>query len=513
MAVRAALGASRGRLVRQALLEAMLPGVAGGALGVALAVVLLQVVQVLGASLMPRLDEVAIDWRVMALTAAVSIGCGILCGLAPALHRSRTALAEALHDGARSMVRGRTARRTQDALVVTQVALAMVLLIGSGLLAGSFLRLTLVQPGFDPSGVVAGKVTLLRPPLGPDASEEEQAAANAAFVARRNDFFRSLTERVSAIPGVEQVGLSWSLPLSEFWFSSEMAAADLPDPGSAAPTIHGSVVDSAYFGTIGLPLLAGRTFTAEDGPSAPPVIVISRALANLFWPGAEAVGRRVLVGDERNSHTVVGVVGDTHLQSLAQPVVPMYYQPLSQVGWPAEAFIVVRGSAPPASLVPPMRQALTALDPTLPLTDVTIGDALVERAVSAPRLRAVVLAVLGAFAVLLAVVGLYGVVALGVAERTREIGLRRALGAPDAEVVGLIVRGGLGLAMTGTVIGLAAAWMLSRYVAGLLYGVSATDAVTFGAAAAGLLVVALVASAIPARRAARVDPIDCLRVS
>jgi predicted permease len=513
MAVRAALGASHGRLVRQAMLEAMLPGIVGGILGVALALGLLRVVEVLGASLMPRLDEVNIDWRVMALTAVAAIGCGILCGLAPALHGTRTALAEALHDGTRSVMRGRTARGVQDALVVTQIALALVLLVGSGLLAGSFLRLTSVQPGFDPSGVVAGKVTVPRPPLGANATEAEQAAEAARFVAQRNDFFRAFSERVASIPGVEHVGLSWSLPLSDFWFSSEMVAADLPDPGRKAPTIHGSVVDSAYFRTIGLPLLSGRTFSAADGATSPPVIVISRSLAELFWPGADAVGRRVLVGDERDPHTVVGVVGDTHVRSLAQPVAPMYYQPLSQVAWPAEAFVVVRGSAPPASLVAPMRAALTALDPTLPLTDITIGDALVERTVSAPRLRAAVLAVLGAFAVLLAVVGLYGVVALGVAERTREIGLRRALGARDGEVVGLIVRGALRLAVAGTVIGLTAAWMLSRYVASLLYGVAPTDVVTFSLAATGLLVVTILASLVPARRAARVDPIDCLRVS
>jgi predicted permease len=505
MAIRAAMGASRRRLVRQVLLESLIPSLAGGALGVGLAAVLLRVVHILGANQLPRLDEVALDWRILLATTVAAIGCGLLCGLVPARQATRASLAETLQEGSSAVVRGRGARRTQEGLVIAQVSLTVVLLIGAGLLATTFMRLTAVSPGFDPSGVAAGHVSI-RSLAGGD----EQGAA-AGWLERRDAFFTELRDRVRAIPDVEEAGLTWSLPFSGQGFSTRFAPAESPDLGDETPAIDGSVVDEDFFSTMRIPLFAGRTFTAADRADAPEVVILSEALARRLWPDGNAVGRRVRRGNEGHVLTVVGVVGDTRQRSLAQPVVPMFYQPLAQAPWPAELFVVARGSVPPATLVPRLRAALHQMDPSLPLTNVSVGDGLIAATVAGPRFRATVLAILGGFALLLAVVGLYGVVSLGVAERTREIGLRRALGAGDGAVVGLVVRGGLRLALAGVVLGVAAALLLTRFLASLVHGVSPTDAVTFMGAAAILLLAAAIGSAIPASRAARVDPVECLR--
>jgi predicted permease len=499
MAVRAALGASRGRLARHALAEATLVSLGGGLLGVALAQGIARLVVRFGSGQLPRLEEITLDARVLGVSLLVTLGCGILCGLAPALQVGRDSLAAWTRVSA-GVVGASGRHRVQNALVVAQFALTVVLLIGAGLLAASFVRLTAVEPGFDPSGVVAGQVSI------PSAQMRDGVTA-------RDRLFGELARRVRALPGVSSVGLTFSLPFSSAGFSSQMLPDATPGDVEQAPSIQGSVVAGDYFAAMGMTLLQGRDFTADDRSDAQRVILVSRALADRFWPGQDPIGRRVREGNgPEDVATVIGMVSDVHQQSLATPPVPMFYLPLAQAGpWASALYLVARSSDAPEALVPLIRRELAAVAPGLPLAHVAVADALIRRTVAAPRFRALAFSLLGAFAVLLAVAGVYGVVSLGVAERTREIGVRLALGADRSRVTAMVVRRGVILAAIGVLLGLLGATAATRVLDSLLFGVPPRDLWTFAGAAMALVAIAAMASFIPARRAARVDPLVALR--
>jgi putative ABC transport system permease protein len=498
MAVRAALGASRGRLARGALAEAALIAFGGGVLGVALARGVTGLVVIFGAGQLPRLQEITLDGRVLLVSLVVSIGCGLVCGLAPAVQVGRDSLAAWSRTAPVTGPAGR--HRLQDALVVAQFALTAVLLIGAGLLARSFIRLTAVEPGFDPGGVAAGSVAVPRMTM-------------QAGVAARDQLLIQLLERVRALPGVTSAGLTYSLPFSTAGFSSQM----LPDGALAdvdnAPAIQGSVVAGDYFAAMGIAFVRGRGFTDEDRADAPRVIIVSAALADRFWPGEDPLGRRVREGDDpADISTVVGVVRDVHQRSLASAPEAMFYLPLKQAGpWASQLFVVARSSGAPEALVPLMRRALREVAPDTPLTRVAVADELIRRTMAAPRFRALAFTLLGGFAILLAVAGVYGVVSLGVAERTREIGVRLALGADGTRVAALIVRRGVALASMGVFLGLLAAAGATRVLESLLFGVAPGDLLTFAGASMALVALAAASSFLPARRAARVDPVIALR--
>ncbi|HSA57112.1 MAG TPA: ADOP family duplicated permease [Gemmatimonadaceae bacterium] len=497
MAVRTALGATRGRLLRHLMTESTVLAVAGGVLGVMLSTVLCRLVVAFGANQLPRLHEIRLDAAVLAAATAVTLLAALVCGLAPALQLGRTSLVMSMRLRGDSAVRARR-YRLQDGLVVVQLALSVVLLVSAALVGRSFLRLTAIAPGFDPEGVVAGRVAY-------------RASPQDTGLAGRDRFFEELTRRVGALPGVTVAGLTFSLPFSEQWFSTQMLPEDAPGRVDDAPAIKGSVVDGAYFSAIGMPLVRGRAFGPDDRAGAPRALIVSRSLAERFWPGQDPIGQRVR-DDETDRLTVVGVVGDVHQSSLAEEPAPMYYVPLTQAGsWASVLFVVARSAADPAPLVPLIRSELRAINPALPLTQVATAGALIDRTIAAPRFRALTFTVLGAFAVLLAVAGIYGIVSLGVAERTREIGVRLALGAERGRVIAMVVGRGMRLSLAGVGLGVVGAVAATRTLESLLFGVTARDLPTFAAASAALLVVAVAASYLPARRASRVDPLVSLR--
>lgn len=498
LAVRTALGATRGRLLRQLLTESVLLSAGGGLAGVALAYGLHRLVLHFGAGQLPRLHEISIDGTVLLLTAGTAIVCGLICGLAPALHAGSEALAQSARGEAGSH-RGRGARhRLQDGLIVLQFALTAVLLIGTGLVGASFLRLTAVEPGFDPAGVVAGRLSI--------------SASTPDALAARERLLTALAARVVALPGVVASGATYSLPFTNFGFSSQMLPEGTVGDVDESPTIQGSTVLGDYFAAIGVPLLSGRNLGPEDRSDAPRVMIVSRSLADRFWPGRDPLGQRVRDGNDADDvATVVGVVADVHQRSLAEPPAPMFYVPLSQAPWSNQMHLVVRTTGDPAALVPLIRRELRAIDPALPLKDVTVASQLIERTVAAPRFRALAFLVLGVFAVILALAGVYGIVSLGVTERRREIGVRMALGAGSRGVIALIVRRGVMLALVGVVVGLAGAVAATRVLASFLFGVAPHDAVIYLGVAIALLFVAATASLLPARRAAQIDPLISLR--
>ncbi len=514
LAVRRALGASPGRLTRQLLTESSVLAVAGGVLGVGVAAALLRILMSLRPGDLPRLSEVGIDPAALAFTAFLSIACGIAFGSAPALLGSKHDLGQSLKEGGQAAGIGRLGRRLQETFVVAQVALAIVLSIGAGLLVNSFARLTSMELGFDPTNVVAARVTLVRPEMemSPDRSEEEMMELMWAWTQERARFFEELERRVAGIPGVQDVGLAYGLPFGGYSFSRVFVpeGMDVPDD-EKRPMARGNVIEGEYLRAMGIPLLRGRGFSATDRRDAPFVVVVNQAMADLYWPDQDPVGKRMRIGNSGPWTTVVGVAADVRQRSLAEELQPLYYRPLAQAAWPEGLFIVARATTSADELVSQIRQHVWALNPELPLTDVTTASDLVSRSVAEPRFRTLVLFTFGAFAVALALMGIYGVIAYAVAERSREIGVRMALGARRAIIMRMILGRGMRLTAIGITLGVAGALGLTRFLSGMLFGVTPYDAPTFVAAVIVLMAIAALACYVPARRAARVDPLTSLR--
>ncbi|HYN20289.1 MAG TPA: ABC transporter permease [Thermoanaerobaculia bacterium] len=502
LAVRAALGASRTRLVRQMLTETALLFLAGGALGLLLAYWGVGVLVAMNEENLPRAQEIGVDRTVLAFTFLVSLATGLLFGLVPALSATGGRLYEALKEGGRAMAGGVYGRLVRNLLVGVEVALALVLLIGAGLLIQSFARLSGVQPGFRPGGVLTARISI--PELKyPD--EERQAL-----------FYEALLERLSTIPGVEQAASIYPLPLggSNMILAFNVEGRPAPPP-SETPSAYVRMISSGYFRAMGIPMRRGRDFDSRDRGDSEPVVIVSETMAKRIWPGENPIGRRFTFGDPADEEDpgwrrVVGVVADVRHDSLdAEPTSEAYW-PQSQ-GPSTQATLVLRTSGDPAQLATPLREAVREMDRDLPLEQVQSMEQVVADALAQSRFKTLLLGLFAGLALVLAAIGVYGVVSYSVAQRTHEMGIRLALGARRAQVLQLVVVQGMRLVLIAAAVGLAAAFYLTRFLREQVYGVSATDPLTFVVVPLVLLTVALLANWLPALRATRVDPLEALR--
>jgi putative ABC transport system permease protein len=445
------------------------------------------------------LEGVGVDYRVLWFTLVVSLLTGLIFGLAPALESSRLNLNEALKEGGRGEIGDGRSNRLRSLFVVAEIALALILLIGSGLMIKSFLRLQEVDPGFRTDNLLTLKVLL----------PEEKYKEPEQIVA----FFRQTLERLRALPGVKDASAASYLP-----FTGLAAATDFTIEGRPAPPPgqgHGvdvRVIDPGFFQTMGIPLLKGRTFTEREATQASNVVIINETMARQYWPGEDPIGKRVVIDmtDPLVPSEIVGVVGDVKHEGLDKEVRAMAYWPHPQLPYPFMN-LVIRTQSDPAGLVAAVEREVQAIDKDQPITDVHTMEELLSESVSRTRFSTFLLSIFAAVALVLAAVGIYGVMAYAVTQRTHEIGIRMALGAQASDVLKMVVGQGMILALIGVGVGLIAALALTRVISSLLYGVSATDPVTFGAIALLLAGVALVACLIPARKAAKVDPMVALR--
>jgi len=497
LAVRTALGAGRATLLRQLLVESLVLVATGGAAGLLIGAWGIDLIRLSIPAVMPRIETIGLDWTVVLFVVVVTLGSGVLFGLTPALLVSRSRLTGALHQGGRG---GRGERpRLRAALVVAEVALGLALLVGAGLLVRSFDALTRVDPGFRAEGVLSGRMTF------PSARfPERQRVAGLVGV---------VIDRLEARPDVASAGAVSVLPLSGGQIDVSFAVEGrLPEPGREPATDY-RVATPGYFRTVGIPLVQGRLFTRSDDGAAPKVALINEELSERYFPGEDPIGRRLRIGDVRSDDspwwTVVGVVGSVRDNALDRTPDSEVYVPAAQQ--PARAMtLVVRSSGPPAagveSLAEPLRAAVWAVDREQAISQVVPVEELVSGSLAPARFLAGLLGAFALLALVLAVVGVYGVMAYSVGRRTREIGVRMALGARPGDVLGLVLRQGAVLAGLGLVVGLLVAYTLTESLGSLLFGVSPHDPATFAVVAAVLAASVLAASALPARRAARVDP-------
>ena len=493
LAVRTALGAGRGRVLRQLLTENVTLGLAGGALGLLLAYWGTRALVAARPESIPRLDEIGIDAGVVAFTLGMSLATGVVFGIIAALQRRSERPAALLRSGGRDTSGGRRGGAMRSGLIVAETALSVMLLIGAGLLGRSFLELTAVDPGFDQERAIAVRVSL-------PATVYEDAAS-------RRSFFSRLRERLRSIPGVTAVGGASALPLAGGGDVLAFSIEGRERSPDQVWEIRSLSVTPGYFEAMGIPLRRGRLLTEQDRVEAPSVIVINQAAADRWFEGEDPVGRRLLIGEPWE---IVGVVDDVKQYGLARGTNPEIYVPHEQ--WSVEALhMVVRTSGDPLSLGGPIRSEIHALDPELPADRLTTLASIVDESVAQPRFYAILLAIFAVAALLLAGVGLFGVVSYSVSRRTRDIGLRIALGARPEQVLKLVVGRALLLVAGGLGIGALGALVLTRVLRSQLFGVSAGDPLTYGAVAAALAAVALVASYLPARSATRVDPMIALR--
>ncbi|HEX6901330.1 MAG TPA: ABC transporter permease [Thermoanaerobaculia bacterium] len=510
MAVRAALGGTRRDVAGLFLSEGALLGLLGGAVGLGLAAAGVRLLVSLRPPGIPRLEEIGVDLTVFAFTVLLSLLAGLGCGGFAALRYGRRGLAAVLQEGGRGGTAGRERHFARNALVVTQMALALLLLICSGLAARSFWHLRNVNPGFDPQGVLTLRLDL-------PETKYKDATATGRFV-------EQLLERVGGVAGVVSVGTVAPLPLSGDDSRSGYTFKDFPLPENQVPPILGNRYASpGYFEAIGIPVVEGRVFDRFDPERPPAEVVVSQALAQRFWPGKSAVGRQLVSGrvtdpGEYRWYTIVGVVGSVQQRSLdEEPDQAVYYpvvRPALSEGEPyaPRSFsLVVRGRIEPTALVKPVRDAIWSLDPNLALAEVHPLEDVVERSMTRTSFTMLLLIIAAAVALLLGAVGIYGVISYVVSHRTREIGVRMALGASRRDVSRMVLREGLAITLLGIGIGLAAALAATRLMAALLYGVSPTDPATFAAVPVLLAGVALLASWLPARRASTVEPLEAIR--
>jgi putative ABC transport system permease protein len=498
MAVRGALGAVRARVIRQLLTEHLLLATAGGAGGLLLGWAGVTLVTRLGPSSIPRLADAHLDGRLFLFVFLVSAVTGLLFGLAPAVRASGSNLNTPLVEGGRGGTAGRSGRRLRDGLVVAEVALAVVVLIGAGLLMRSFLSLRTADPGFRADGLLTFRIPL--------------QGSRYAAPERRIALFAQMAERISSLPGVRSVGAVNSLPLTGLGVGATFAVEGRPAPApELRPMALLRTVTPDYFRTMKIPLLAGRELHAGDMSQSGPVVVVNRTLARRFWPDGNPIGGRLII-DLANKVTpeIVGVVGDVRPDRLEGEEWPTIYNPYPQAPAPAME-MVVRTTGPPLSLASAAQHEVHRLDPDQPVARVRTMDAVVDEAIAGARFHAVLLTVFAEIAFLLAAVGIYGVMAYDVSERTREIGIRMAMGAQGRDVLQLVLGHAARLAACGIALGLAIAFALTRLMATMLYGVKATDAYTFAGISLLLGAVALASSYLPSRRAMQVDAVTALR--
>lgn len=501
IAIRLSIGAGRARLVRQLMAESLVLALGGGALGVALAASGVSALHRLAPRGLPRLDEIGIDGRVLAFTLLVSVASAIVFGLAPGLAASRAALAESLKQGGRGGD-ARSHGRARGVLVVAQVSFSVLLLIGAGLLIRSFDLLGRVNPGFQapPERVL----TLVVSPNG--TRYRERAALNA--------YWERLLDRMRALPGVEAASIAITMPPDRLSFTDGFEIQGKPTPpGIDNPAVPVPFVSQDYFKTLGIPLVRGRWFDNRDTQDAPPVTIISEAMARQYFPNEDPVGQRLKHGGRmlNNSYMeIVGVVGDVRYEGLDRQIRPVYYEASTQ-STARPMWLLLRTSGSALSMAPAVRQAIRELDPDVPVARVSTMASALSETVSVPRFRSLLMTIFAAASLLLAAIGIYGVISYSVSQRTQEIGVRMALGATSANVRRLVIGQGSRLALAGIALGLGGAFALTRVLKQMLFGVAPTDIPTFAGVGAILGATALLASLIPACRAARVNPIRALR--
>jgi putative ABC transport system permease protein len=503
LAVRAALGAGRGRLVRQLLTESTILSLLGGALGLLLAVWGVDVLIGMQPQGIPRLDDVRVDGFVIAFTFAASFATGLVFGLVPAFHATRAALAGTLKEAGRGALTSRSGNRLRGGLVIVETALAVMLLAGAGLMIKSFTRLTSVDPGFAVAPALTFQLSL------PESRYGEEA--------QMISFFDQLMPRLRSLPGVQEAGATVGLPMSGLSFVLTFEVAGRPPlPPSQQPAMQIRVATPEYFKALGIPLVRGRLFDERDREGAPAAALLTEAAAKQFFPGEDPIGKRITLGwgrgegKPRAGGEVIGIIGDVKDAGLGEPDPPQLYLSFHQ--WPVQSMtVLLKTAVPPESLTDAVRREVYAIDPNVPVASVRTLEQIVERSVSQPRFYMALLAAFAAVALVLAAIGIFGVLSFGVAQRTREIGIRMALGARESSVVSLVIGQAMALTGLGIALGVVASWFLSTSISALLFDTSPRDLATFALVASALAIVALVASAVPARRAARVDPIVALR--
>jgi putative ABC transport system permease protein len=494
LALRAALGADRLRLIRHLLTESMVLAMMGGVLGVLLAYWGIQLLIAFAPDNIPRLHEITIDPRVLGFTFGISLLSGLVFGLVPALQSSRPDLNGALKEGARGSSTGN--RIVRNLFVVAEMALALVLLIGAGLMLRSFSQLHQVKTGFETENILTMRVQL------PNARYGQPQ--------QRADFFKRAEERLISLPGVKSIGAISYLPLTGPASSTSFNLATKPLPPSESPGTEVRPITPGYFTAMGIPLLKGRAFDERDGATSR-VLIINETLARKFFPGQDPIGQQLIVSWEPQvADEIIGVVGDIKETALEQEPNPTVYWPHAREPYPFMNF-VIRAAIDPATLSAAAASEIHALDPDQPVADVRTLDQVVAKSIARPRFNALLLAIFAGVALVLASVGIYGVMNYSATQRTQEIGIRMALGAEPRDILRLVVGHGMKLTAAGIVIGVIASLALTRVMSNLLFGITATDLTTFVAVSGVLAIVALLANYIPARRATRVNPVVALR--
>ncbi len=501
MAVRAALGASRLRVVRQLLTESVLLSLTGGLLGLGLAVWWSDLLIALGKKDIPRAIQVGLDWRVLGFTLGVSLLTGVVFGLVPALQLSKTDLTESLKEG-RGAGGGARRNRIRGMLVVSELAIAVVLLVSAGLLIQSLWRLQHVNSGLRPENILTLNVSL------PDTRYPEEKQAR---------FYSDLLARVRTLPGVQSASAVAPLPLSGDRFTISFQIDGRPVAPKDEPSADVFVSEPDYFRTMGIPLIRGRDFEVRDEHKSTPVVIVNETFAKQFFPGEEVVGKRIIPGistwdddDKDDVREIVGVVADIRNRGLNTEPKPAYYLPQAQVPF-SQLIIVAKTPGDPHAIVSGVNREVSSMDPEVPVFNVLTMEEYISASVAQPRFNTTLLSIFAAVALVLTIIGLYGVMSYSVAQRTNEIGIRMALGAQTRDVIRLIVKQGVRMVLMGLALGIGGALILTRLLSKLLFGVTTKDPATFVAIVALLSFVTLLACYLPAWRATKVDPLEALR--
>ncbi|HKS27514.1 MAG TPA: ABC transporter permease [Pyrinomonadaceae bacterium] len=499
MAIRIAMGANRMRVVRQLLTESILLSALGGALGLLLAWWGIEVLMAFSPRDLLTLDKIGINVTVLLFTLGVSFLTGVIFGIVPAIEATRLNTSEMLKEGSKSIGGSPRARRLTSAFVVAQIALSLVLLVGAGLMLKSLMRLQSVNPGFDSDNLLTMRVIL----PGSKYKEDPQVVG----------FFKQAVERIEALPGVKSAGAVSFLPFTGLAAATRYKIEGKPEPPPGqSPGGDVRVVDNNYFRTMGIPLRSGRNFNAQEQAEARHVVIINETLAKQYFPNEDPIGKRITISmmEEPVPSEIIGVVGDVKHMSLDGEVKPMTYWPHPELVYNSMT-IVVKTSGDPLQLAAAVQREIQAIDPNQPVSDVRTMEQWLSESVARARFNTLLLGLFSALALLLAAVGIFGVISYSVTQRTHEIGIRMALGASARDVLKMVVGQGMLMALGGVALGLGASFLLTRVMSSLLFEVSATDPLTFIFISLLLMVVTLLACYIPARRATRVDPMTALR--